>query len=203
MPNQQGGKNYKKSKHSTGETAKLQEADVSEGQLYGRILKVLGNRNFQVYGNDGRTRICKVCGAMTKRVWLAVGDLVIFSLRDFEVSAKVKGEDRLKQADRGDIIYKFDQSLLGKAKKLAGINQNLFLQLETADGKTLGVLGERGADLDVDDVLEFERSDDDEKEEEDGEEGGVSAAGKKGKAKESKHAAAGAGDNDDFDIDDI
>ena len=204
MPNQQGGKNYKKSKHSTGETAKLQEADANEGQLYGRILKILGNRNFQVYGNDGRTRICKVCGAMTKRVWLAVGDLVIFSLRDFEVSNKVKGDERLKQADRGDIIYKFDQSLLGKAKKLEGINQNLFLQLETADGKALGVLGERGADLDVDDVLEFERSDDDEKEEEDEEEGGEAkpAAPKKGKAKESKHAAAGGGD-DDFDIDDI
>jgi initiation factor 1A len=209
MPNQQGGKNYKKSKHST-EAARLQEAEASEGQMYGRIIKILGNRNFQVYCNDNRTRICKVCGAMTKRVWLAVGDLVIFSVRDFEVSVAVKGADRMKQAERGDIIYKFDQTLIGKAKKLDGMNPNLFLQLETADGKLLGEIGERNPELDEKDLFDFEASDGEEgdKKNDDGassdEEGKPAAtAVKKGKAKESKHAATGAGPDDEVNIDDI
>lgn len=140
---------------------------------------------------------------MTKRVWLAVGDLVIFSVREFEVSAAITGSDRMKQAERGDIIYKFDQTLIGKAKKLDGINPNLFLQLETADGKLLGEIGERNPELDEKDIFEFEATD----EEEDGEpqlgEDGkpVGSVPKKGKAKESKHAAANA--DDEVNIDDI
>ena len=187
--------------------------------MYGRIIKILGNRNFHVYCNDNRTRICKVCGAMTKRVWLAIGDLVIFSVREFEVSIAVKGSDRMKQAERGDIIYKFDQSLIGKAKKLDGMNPNLFLQLETADGKMLGVIGERNPELDEKDLFDFEASDgeeggkkndDESSSDEEGEGGGqgkplISSIPKKGKAKESKHAAAGAstGPDDEVNIDNI
>ena len=202
MPNQQGGKNYKKSKHST-EAARLQEANAAEGQMYGRIIRILGNRNFQVYCNDNRTRICKVCGAMTKRVWLSVGDLIIFSVRDFEVSIAVKAADRMKMAERGDIIYKFDQTLIGKAKKLDGMNPNLFLQLETADGKLLGEISERNPELDEKDMFDFEASDGEEEGEPEVDEDGkpIAPAPKKGKAKESKHAAAGP--DDEVNIDDI
>lgn len=141
---------------------------------------------------------------MTKRVWLAVGDLIIFSVRDFEVSIAVKGADRMKMAERGDIIYKFDQTLIGKAKKLDGMNPNLFLQLETADGKLLGEISERNPELDEKDMFDFEASDGEEEErepqvDEDGKP--VVSAPKKGKAKESKHAAAGA--DDEVNIDDI
>lgn len=181
--------------------------------MYGRVLKVLGSLNFQVYGNDGRTRICKVCGAMRKRVWVNVGDLVIISVREFEVSAKVKAADRVKEADRGDIIYKFDQSLLAKAKKLDGINPNLFAQLETADSKVLNNISERAADGDDGELFEFDDGGEQKRDEDesgsDEEEGGVAAkvTGKvKPKAKESKHASGGGGGadkDDDFDIDDI
>lgn len=171
--------------------------------MYGRIIRILGNRNFQVYCNDNRTRICKVCGAMTKRVWLAVGDLVIFSVRDFEVSVAVKAADRMKMAERGDIIYKFDQTLIGKAKKLDGMNPNLFLQLETADGKLLGEISERNPELDEKDMFDFEASDGEEEGEPEVDEDGkpIAPAAKKGKAKESKHAVAGP--DDEVNIDDI
>lgn len=167
--------------------------------MYGRILKVLGSLNFQVYGNDGRTRICKVCGAMRKRIWINVGDLVIISLREFEVSAKVKGDDRKKMADRGDIIYKFDQSLLAKAKKLEGINPNLFAQLETADTKVLNNITERAADGDEGELFEFDEGEAGEKNGDGSEDEKVASAKASGKAKESKHASG----DDDFDIDDI
>lgn len=170
--------------------------------MYGRIIRILGNRNFQVYCNDNRTRICKVCGAMTKRVWLTVGDLVIFSVREFEVSIAVTGTDRMKQAERGDIIYKFDQTLLGKAKKLDGMNPNLFLQLETADGKVLGIIGQRNPELDEKDMFDFEASDGDEGIPQIDEHGNpIASAPKNGRAKESKHAAVES--ENDVNIDDI
>lgn len=167
MPNQQGGKNYKKSKHSTGEQqGKIQEADAREGQMYGRIVKVLGNLCFQVYGNDGRIRICKVCGAMRKRIWINMGDIVIISLREFEVSDKVIGVDRVKQTERGDIIYKFEQSLLSKAKKIEGINQSLFIQLETVDKKVLSEMADREPQEEDGDFFDAQEKDADEEAEE-------------------------------------
>jgi hypothetical protein len=140
---------------------------------------------------------------MTKRVWLAVGDLIIFSVRDFEVSVAVKSAaERMKLASRGDIIYKFDQTLVGKAKKLDGINPNLFLQLETADGKLLGEISERNPELDEKDMFDFDASDGEDGEPEVDDQGEpIATAAKKGKAKESKHAAPGP--DDDIDIDDI
>jgi translation initiation factor 1A len=143
MPNQQGGKNYKKSKHSTGDAVvKIQEAEAD--QMYGRVIKILGNLNMSVYCNDNYTRICKVCGAMRKRVWVNVGDLVIISLRDLGITpekAKQIGNDTKEM--RGDILHKFDQSLAGKIKKLDGINPKLFMQLEGIDGRVLGELGKK------------------------------------------------------------
>lgn len=146
MPNQQGGKNYKKSKHSSGDAVvRLEEAGPDE--LYGRVIKILGSLNMNIYCNDNIVRICKVRGAMRKRVWINIGDLVIISLRSFEAEDDKKtmtaAERRL--LDRGDIVYKIDPNLHSKAKKLPGINPKLFVQLENADGKILEELGARDA----------------------------------------------------------
>lgn len=211
MPNQQGGKNYKKSKHSTGDVvAKVQEAE--DDQLYGRVIKILGNLNMSVYCNDNYTRICKVCGAMRKRVWVNIGDLVIVSLRDLDYDPHPTKLGKDTKDMRGDIIYKFDQNLIGKAKKLPGINPKLFMQLEGIDGRVLGELGKRAnedEEPDQEGIIfdeeapqegEAPKKDDNESEEEDT----IVPKSKKDlkKAKESKVAKTTA-DNDDFDIDDI
>ncbi len=224
MPNQQGGKNYKKSKHSTG-TAGPRLEEAAPDELYGRVIRNLGNLNMNVYCNDNIVRICKVRGSMRKRIWINVGDLVIISLRDFDTPAdedeqksqKIKNLDK-KHIDRGDIVHKFDASLHSKAKKLAGINPKLFMALENADGKTLGELGARD-DAEFDDendgiIFDNEAGDsgegeggEKEKGEEDSdsseEAAAVTAKPKKGKARESKHAVSSAADNDDLNIDDI
>lgn len=207
MPNQQGGKNYKKAKHSSSTMdLKVQEAETD--QLYGRVLKTLGNLNMSVFCNDNRIRICKVCGAMKKRVWVNIGDLVIVSLRDFE---QKKADDEGKKTDsdclRGDIIYRFDPTLLSKAKKLPNINQKLFMQLENTDGKVLNEIGSKGIEIPEDDDggIEFDRSSGDEDEET--KEGEVISKSKKElkKSKESKVAAMDRDNNndDDFNVDDI
>lgn len=169
MPNQQGGKNYKKSKHSTGDAVvKIQEAEAD--QMYGRVIKILGNLNMSVYCNDNYTRICKVCGAMRKRVWVNVGDLVIVSLRDLDFNPKqVNNKDKDTKEMRGDIIYKFDLNMIGKAKKLDGINPKLFMQLEGIDGRVLGELGKRFNEEEHDDTdgIVFDEEAPEYKEEED------------------------------------
>jgi initiation factor 1A len=210
MPNQQGGKNYKKSKHSTGDTvAKVQEAE--DDQLYGRVIKILGNLNMSVYCNDNYTRICKVCGAMRKRVWVNIGDLVIVSLRDLDYDPHPTKLGKDTKEMRGDIIYKFDLNLIGKAKKLPGINPKLFMQLEGIDGRVLGELGKRANEEEPDQegiIFDEEapqegeapKKEDEESEDEDA----VVPKSKKElkKAKESKVAKTTT-DNEDFDIDDI
>lgn len=210
MPNQQGGKNYKKSKHSTGDSvARLEEA--GDDELYGRVVKNLGNLNMNVYCNDNVIRICKVRGSMRKRIWINVGDLVIISLRNFEAEDNKKNmtEAEKRGIDRGDIVHKIETGLHSKAKKLAGINPKLFMALENADGKALGELGARD-DKEYEegnDGIIFEAEEDGAASNGDKEEGSeeeatvVSGSKKSGKAKESKHAVVA--DNDDLNIDDI
>lgn len=210
MPNQQGGKNYKKMKHSSGDLdLKLQEAEAD--QMYGRVTKILGNLNMNVFCNDNVTRICKVCGAMRKRVWINVGDLVIISFRDFETKKDDEDENKKKKALpadlRGDILYRFDPSLLGKAKKIPGINPRLFLQVENTDGKILSDIGKTVNNDDDEGGIEFDRGSEDDDEDGSSNEDGkvVSKADKKlKKAKESKFAKVeNNNDDEDINVDDI
>ncbi len=221
MPNQQGGKNYKKSKHSTGDSvARLEEA--GEDELYGRIIKNLGNLNMNVYCNDNKIRICKVRGSMRKRVWINIGDLVIISLRNLEsdTDKKAMTDAERKLIDRGDIVHKFEAGLHSKAKKLPGINPKLFMTLENTDGRVLEEIGGRDTRVyDENDCgIDFVEEDDGEgggggKQEEEGEGGGseeetanISKAKKTmKKVGESKVAKAAREDfnDDDLNIDDI
>ena len=92
MPNQKGGKNYKKSKHSSNtETPVL--IDRADDQMYARIIRNLGNRNMLTFCNDNRIRLCHIRGSMRKRVWLAIGDLVLISIREFEKDTSESGKE--------------------------------------------------------------------------------------------------------------
>ncbi len=171
MPNRTGGKNYKKSKQ-TGSIVKP-FIDKQADQLYARVLRNLGGRNMLVYCNDNKVRLCHICGAMKKFDWLSAGDLVLISLREFEK----KPEPGSKHVyEKGDIIAKYDSEHLGKLKKLPDINQKLFMQLETMDGKILEEIGtkEQGKVLlpgeNDDGGIEFDRSDEKEGEDWDDEE---------------------------------
>jgi translation initiation factor 1A len=138
MPNTTGGKNYKKSKHSSGSFAPA-FIDRQPDQVYARIIKVLGNMNLLAYCNDNKTRLCHIRGSMRKKVWINIGDIVLISVRDFEKDLSQSG----KTYERADIVAKYDHEHLSKLKKMPDINQKLFLQLETADGTLLKEIGTR------------------------------------------------------------
>ena len=54
-----------------------------EDQEYGQVLRLLGNGRLEVQCFDGKKRMGSIRGAMKKRVWIAAGDVVLVSLREF------------------------------------------------------------------------------------------------------------------------
>ncbi len=87
MPNLKGGKNYKKAKGGDDGPAFIERAD---DQLYGRVIKNLGNCNMIVYCNDNKRRFCHIRGAIRKRVWMNPGDVVLVSVRNLRRWKMVK-----------------------------------------------------------------------------------------------------------------
>jgi initiation factor 1A len=125
MPNQTGGKNYKKGKH-TSASQKPVMIDRQGDQQYARVIKMLGNCNLLVYCNDNKVRLSHIRGALRKRCPIHVGDILLISLRDFETYEP--GE-----LEKSDIVAKYPVDLLSKLRKQNDINPKLFLALEERD----------------------------------------------------------------------
>lgn len=179
MPkNLKGGKNFKKK-------AKGGEADLADftiergpGQQIARAIKLLGNRNILCYCNDNKMRVCHICGKMRGRVFVEIGDIVLISLREFELGSTKKSEDL-----GGDILAKYPYECLSKLKKEDGINPKLFLQLETIEGsRHIGTT--ENTIVDAEGGFEFDR--DDESESESGSESDSGSGTGSGSESESK-----------------
>jgi translation initiation factor 1A len=130
MPkNTQGGKAYKKGKHSTGDDAL--HVERAADQMYGRILKLLGGMNVKVFCNDNKERICHIRGKMRRRVYLREGDIVIFSLRDLSTAGDKKVQSTTcggEGDERGDILAKCDPKFYNLLKKDPTTNPKLFVE---------------------------------------------------------------------------
>lgn len=189
MPNLQGGKKYKSSKHSQ-DARKVDFHEIDEGQSIGRVIRMLGNRRVLIYCNDNEQRICLIRGALRKSTWIQVGDIVLYSLRDIGgAHASTDAND-----ERGDILAKYDPSLYGKLKKEYNPNPKLFVSLETnGAAKTSSDRLDENGDVDL-----FEREGEESDEEE--EEGHVSKPKSIDRNRDLRTAAVA---DDDVDIDNI
>jgi len=128
MPsNVKGGKGYKKGKHADSEPQMI-ECDSSQNQMYGRVMKSLGNRRFRIFCNDNKERICRICGSMRKSQWVEEKLLVLISIRDLYNTTESR-----QATETGDIIGLIDTGLYGKMKKLPGINPLLFVDDRAKD----------------------------------------------------------------------
>ena len=56
----------------------------SSEQEYAKVLKSLGDSRFQLELQNLTTKLGIIRGNMRKRNWIAVGDYVLVSLRDFQ-----------------------------------------------------------------------------------------------------------------------
>jgi initiation factor 1A len=132
MPNIRGGKSYKKSKGKTkfDDDDQVAYLEIAKDQMVGRILKLLGNLNATVYCQDNKQRLCKICRSIKKSVRFDVGDVVLISLRDCEVSTSelAKGV----RGDKGDILDRFHPKQFKELKE-QGINPAIFLTLSSVN----------------------------------------------------------------------
>jgi translation initiation factor IF-1 len=157
MPvNKQGGKGCKKGKNGKDDDdVLLVECKEGEGQMFGRVIKVEGDRRFRVFCNDSKERICKLAGTIRRGDRVEKGGLVLISIRDLSFSTtKVLDED----SKVGDIISNIDPRLYGKLKKIEGINPLLFINLETEDKAAIKARVDRLEQGDVEDEDMFERA---------------------------------------------
>jgi initiation factor 1A len=196
MPNAKGGKNYKKMKHQ--EAAAPEVHDIGEGQMIGRVLRMLGDRRALVYCNDNVERNCKIRGKLRKKVWIATSDIVLIGLRIFGDDDDSDDEfvSSLSKCDIADILAKYDPTVYSKLKKVDGVNKRLFGTVEVGDSK-------KNANIDINQEADddFFGIDDEEKEEDKSEE--EASGNKKSKNPNWKRANGGAGNDDDVDIDAI
>jgi initiation factor 1A len=211
MPNQKGGKNYKKSKHSTPMKAQLFLPE--QDQIFGRVIRNLGQRRMLVFSNDNKIRMCHIRGSMRRgSSWISVGDIVLITRRDFEKLPESPGE-----YENADIISRYDKDLTSDLKKVPGINPKLFIQIESVDQKLLAeICSKKFDDLqekDDDAGIEFAESSEEEEDDENETEESKNEKKEKGKrgwkADRSKQegkqidSETHERDNDDFNIDDI
>jgi len=130
MPNIRGGKSYKKSKGKTkfGEDEEIAYLEIAKDQMVGRVLRLLGNLNATVYCQDNKQRLCKICRSIKKSVRFDVGDVVLVSLRDCEVSKS--DLDKGIRGSRGDILDRFHPKQFKELKE-DGVNPAIFLTLDS------------------------------------------------------------------------
>lgn len=128
MPNFTGGKKYKSSKHTEG-NAEFHE--IGEGQIVGRVIKNLGNRNMMIYCNDNKERMGHIRGGLRKKeARIDVGDIVLMSMRGDGM--RVMGEEA-DANNRCDILAKYEREVHRILRKTDGINLKLFSELERMD----------------------------------------------------------------------
>lgn len=84
-----------------------------EGELLGRVIKLVGGDNIIVKCTDGVVRTCRIRGKIKRRMWIRDNDLVLIAPWDF-------------QSNRADIIWRYIAAHAEKIKQdghLAGLEE--------------------------------------------------------------------------------
>ena len=74
-----------------------------EGELLGRVIKLVGGDNIIVKCTDGVVRTCRIRGKIKRRMWIRDNDLVLIAPWDF-------------QSERADIIWRYISAHAEKIK---------------------------------------------------------------------------------------
>ena len=107
-----GGNKRKKGKKQVQEDREL--SYKGESEEYAQVIKILGDGRFECNCADGVKRIAHVRGKMRKRVWIANGDIILVSLREFE-------------PEKCDVVEKYKEKEVAKLKKAGEIPDTMVL----------------------------------------------------------------------------
>jgi translation initiation factor 1A len=84
-----------------GKRKVISEADLKElvlpeqGEVLGRIIKLLGSDHILVKCTDGKTRLGRIRGKLKRKIWVRDNDIVLLAPWDF------------KADERGDIVWRY------------------------------------------------------------------------------------------------
>lgn len=136
-----GGKNAKKIKRSSVSENDNRVLEFKEdSQVYGKVLKLLGDSRCLIACDDGKERQCTVRGKLKKRVWINLNDIVLVSLRDF-------------QQDKGDIIHKYNDSESKKLEKMGELGKINSSKLNSdINDDNIDILGSDDDGIDFEDI---------------------------------------------------
>lgn len=88
---------------------------------YAKVTVARGNCAFSVLCQDGTLRIAHVRGKLRKRVWISVGDVVLVSLRAYQMSVC-------------DIAYRYDSTEVSQLSRMNFIPKSWTTQDEEEGG---------------------------------------------------------------------
>ena len=93
---------YDMGKRQVKNESALKEIRIpEEGEMFGRVLKMLGGENVMIKCTDGITRRGRIRGKLKRRVWIRDNDIVIIAPWDF------------KDSEMGDIVWRFLGIVIG------------------------------------------------------------------------------------------
>jgi len=98
-----GGKAHRRGAGKGGEITKRELRFKADLEDYGVITAVLGDSRFELRDTKSKKRSAHMRGKMKRKVWVAVGDVVLFSLREY-------------QDAKCDIIYKYNDDEVRQLK---------------------------------------------------------------------------------------
>ncbi len=84
-----------------------------EGELFGRVIKLVGGDNIILKSSDLKVRTCIIRGKIKRRMWIRDNDLVLIAPWDF-------------QSDKADIIWRYISAHADKLEQegqLEGLNR--------------------------------------------------------------------------------
>ena len=92
--------------------SEISRINVPRGkETYGIIEQRLGGSRMRVKCLDGKNRICRIPGRLTRRLWVRERDIVIVEPWEFS------GDEK------GDVIYKYSPTQLSFLRKKGYLNQ--------------------------------------------------------------------------------
>ncbi|KAK4476605.1 hypothetical protein RD792_015764 [Penstemon davidsonii] len=116
-----GGKNRKRGKNEADGDEKRELVYKDDGQEYAQVTQMLGEGRCHAMCIDGITRQCHIPGKLYKKVWIATGDIILVSLREY-------------QDGKSDIIMKYMPVEARLLKAYGELPENIRLNHEELDG---------------------------------------------------------------------
>jgi translation initiation factor 1A len=85
----------------------------SQGEMFGRVVKLLGSDHIMVRCADGLTRVGRIRGKLKRKIWIREGDVVLVAPWDF------------KSSERCDILWRYTVAQVDELRENGSIPKEL------------------------------------------------------------------------------